>query len=263
MTTDFELDKTTGWINSGTINQSLTGAIKFKDSQQIPGGMDVPASVVTEMSIGDIPQRQPSMTAEKVINRYIEISGGEKFLNSLNATSAMAEGVFNGDTMVITVLKVAPYKMYMKYETSRHGVIESIYNNGKTIIKKDGQIVPIVDSSELEDLQVQSFVLADLGYEKLGYSMNLIPSEEDSTYKVLLISPKGRASFKYFSKKTGYLTKAVFTGGTTSYFSDYRNFGGFMINTKEVTINDKGNPEEIRLTDFILSPKYDDSIFNF
>lgn len=263
MRTDFLIDKTTGWISKGTIDQSLKGIIKFLDSQQIPGGMDVPASIATEMSIGEKPQEKTSMTAEKVIHRYIEVSGGEKFLNSLKATKAVAEGVFNGDSMVVTILKVVPFKTYMKFETAHDGIIESIYNNGKLILKKNGQVIPITDSSRLEDLQVHSFLLADMAYEKLGYTINLIPSDEDSTYRVQLISPKGMTTIKYFNKKTGYLTKAVFTDGTTSYFSDFQNFGGFMVNRKEVTINKQGSPEETHLTKFVLNPKYDPAIFDF
>jgi hypothetical protein len=263
MTADLLLDKTTGWISSGTISQSLKGEIKFLDSEQVPGGMDVPASVATEMSLGEKSQGSVSMTAEKVIHRYIEVSGGEKLLNSLKSTQAIAEGVLNGDSVVITILKVVPFKTYMKYETAHNGTIESIYNNRKVIFKKDGKVMPVVDSSGIEDLEVHSFLLADMAYQKLGYKMDLIPSDEDSTYRVQLTSPKGRITIKYFSKKTGYLTKGVFAEGTASYFYDFEKVGGFLVNRREIIINRQGNPEEIRLTKFVLNPKYDPSIFNF
>lgn len=53
MITDIEIDKASGWITGGTVSQKLKGTIKFLDSPQIPGGLEVPASILTEMALGD------------------------------------------------------------------------------------------------------------------------------------------------------------------------------------------------------------------
>lgn len=206
---------------------------------------------------------QDSMTAQKVIQHFVEVSGGEKFLNSLKATSATAKGVLNKDSFTFFMVKECPNKLYTKFESHALGTLESIYNNGKGMFKMNGETIPINTTTTLERMQINSFALADMAYEQLGFKMKLVPSDEQTAFKLELISPNSQTTYKYYDKKTGYLTKVISPEGAISYFSDYFTTNGFTLSRKQKTINPDGTVEEATLEQFIMNPKFDPSIFNF
>jgi hypothetical protein len=206
---------------------------------------------------------QDTMTAEKVIHRFIYVSGGAKFIDQLKTTSAYAKGTINGDSVLVTIIKAVPNKIYMKFQTTSYGTIETVYNNGKSIIKRNGENIPITDSSAFEPMLASSFVLADMAYERLGYRMKLLPSEDETAFKIELISPKHQTTVKFYDKRTGYLTKVIYPDGSISFYSDYFTTNGFTLSRKEKTINKNMIESEVYITEFILNPKFDPAIFKF
>lgn len=53
MTSTIKLAKKTGWIRDASIKQSLSGKVIFADNPQMPGGMEVPMSMESEIAIAD------------------------------------------------------------------------------------------------------------------------------------------------------------------------------------------------------------------
>lgn len=206
---------------------------------------------------------QDSTTAQQVIQNFIKASGGEKFLNSIKATTASAKGVFNKDSFSFFMVKECPNKLYTRFESPAFGTLETIYNNGKGIFKKNGEIIPINDPAVLERMHVNAFALADMAYEQLGYNMQVVPSDDEGAIKLEVKSQNGQITYKYYDKRTGYLTKMIFPDGTISYFIEYFTTNGFTLSRKQKTINPDGTLEEVTLDQFTVNPKYDASVFNF
>ncbi|NEM98179.1 DUF6263 family protein [Pontibacter burrus] len=48
---EIKVDKKTGWILEATINQNMKGDAHIKDNPQVPGGLTIPMTVATEMTI--------------------------------------------------------------------------------------------------------------------------------------------------------------------------------------------------------------------
>lgn len=53
MTSTIKLAKKTGWIHDASIKQSMSGKVIFSDSPQMPGGMEVPMSMDSDIAIAD------------------------------------------------------------------------------------------------------------------------------------------------------------------------------------------------------------------
>ncbi len=53
MTSDIKIDKKSGWILSAIIRQSIKGTAYIKDNQQMPGGMAIPMTMNSEMTISE------------------------------------------------------------------------------------------------------------------------------------------------------------------------------------------------------------------
>jgi len=53
MTSTIKIDKQTGWFIEAIITQNIKGKSHIKDNPQIPGGMDIPISIITKMKITD------------------------------------------------------------------------------------------------------------------------------------------------------------------------------------------------------------------
>ena len=53
MTSQLTIDKATGWIVEATINQDIQGDVYIKESPQMPNGMKIPMTMVSEMIIKD------------------------------------------------------------------------------------------------------------------------------------------------------------------------------------------------------------------
>ncbi len=51
MATELKVNKQTGWIEEGKLTQTLKGNAQTKDSPQTPGGMTIPMTIETNMSI--------------------------------------------------------------------------------------------------------------------------------------------------------------------------------------------------------------------
>ena len=51
MSSDIKIDKETGWTMSAIINQSIKGTAYVKDNPQIPGGMPIPMTMNSKMTI--------------------------------------------------------------------------------------------------------------------------------------------------------------------------------------------------------------------
>lgn len=51
MTSDITIDKTTGWVLSAKIDQTMKGTAYIKDNPQLPGGMAIPMTINNEMII--------------------------------------------------------------------------------------------------------------------------------------------------------------------------------------------------------------------
>lgn len=51
MASELKINKQTGWIEEGKLTQALKGNAVTKDSPQTPGGMTIPMTIDTSMSI--------------------------------------------------------------------------------------------------------------------------------------------------------------------------------------------------------------------
>lgn len=153
----------------------------------------------------------------------------------------------------------------MKLTIKEKGSTEIIYNDGRAIVRANGASTSITDSIMLDEMKANAFVIKEMAYETLGYTMKLLPpgALEGDVYKVELVSPIGNKTYKYYDKTTGYLTKSIQADGSTSFFTEYHTTNGFTTSRKEKDISATGTISEVYIQAFLMNPAFDPSLFDF
>ncbi|HET9826751.1 MAG TPA: hypothetical protein VFP87_15530 [Chitinophagaceae bacterium] len=206
---------------------------------------------------------QDTLTAEKVIDRFIGASGGEKRINQIKTIKFEAITVFNGDTTKTFVVK-APGKCSYVLSFPNGDEAETVYNNGKVTVKYNGVLRDDIPPGLLDFVETQRYFLTDMSYQKLGYKMKLLPGEDingKECHKVELESPRELKTIKYYDKRTGLLVKVVYHDDVVSYFSGYKSFKGFIVSTRETSDATNGATMESYVLKVSIDEDVDPSIF--
>jgi len=208
---------------------------------------------------------QTGVTAEQVLNRYVEKTGGEKRWKSVHTT--MFRGVVtleNGDSIVFAVVK-APNKYYIK-TTTPDGVWATIYRSGVGVSVHSGKIDTIYDKQKLDDLKLQSSILPDMEYKKLMYKMELSGVQKLDNidyYEIKLISPNGSTTWNYYDKKTGLLRMINYENKSKATFPEYKEFNGCLYPDRELLKLPDGRVIDMVLKGIMVNIPIDERLFNF
>jgi hypothetical protein len=186
---------------------------------------------------------QPLPTAEAVLDRYVEVTGGkaayQKHTNEiLKGTISFPDQGLNGQ---LTRYGMAPDKEYSVVELAPIGKIESGFTNG-IAWEKSAILGPRVKTGDERDQAAREAQFnGSAEWRKLFAKAELAGSESvngEDCYKVLLTPAAGKPETQYFSKKSGLLLKtkatAVSPMGEVAVeveVSDYKSFDGILLPT--------------------------------
>ena len=186
---------------------------------------DINGEVVVEEEGNGLP---PGLTAEKVVERYIEVRGGREKLAALKDVATEMEASMGGQTFAIKI-----------YETEGKKAVVSPM--GKQVL--DGE---------------QGMMNPELDYAGNGFKLKLIAKKKvngEDVYQVELTSPKGQKVTQYYSVATGFLIQSAMKGGTIS-FSNYLEVGGVKF-PYEI----KQGPLPLKVKSIKVNEGIDESIF--
>ncbi len=179
------------------------------------------------------------MTAEKVIQNYLQAIGGEEALARLREVESTFEfAIPNFGTMEMSVLQKDNNKIAVL--TSMQGQLMSsrIYNGGKA--KEDGMGGSrTLEGDELEDLKEQAYLCKEQAYLSKGYRLTLKGIENvggKDAYAITVERPDGQKSNEFYEVETGLKIREVRTetdmsGKPTTIstdFSEYRAVEGVL-----------------------------------
>jgi zinc protease len=211
------------------------------------------------------------MTAQNVIDNYIEAIGGKSKLESVKSIKQLGEMEMQGQKIITEISQKAPNKFLN--ETKMNGMLiqkqvfdgEKGYMNGMQGEKE-------ITGDELEELKYQATFNAELKYEKLGYKLDLVGSEEvegANAYKIKVTSPAGDISFDYYDADSGLkimnkATKETPQGSfdQTQMIQDYKKVNGIMYPHK-IVIKNSMMPQDmvLKITDIKVNIDIPDSQF--
>ncbi|OFX85920.1 MAG: hypothetical protein A2W99_17085 [Bacteroidetes bacterium GWF2_33_16] len=175
------------------------------------------------------------ITAEKVIENYIEAIGGKDSLENVETIIQKANTSMNGMTISMVTYKKAPNKFTMEVFMNSNLLNKQSFDGEKGKMK-GFQGEKEITGEELEELKIESIINQELKYQELGISLTLDGVEKingEDAYKIAVIKPNNKKSYDFYSIETGLkiLTRQTIVAPQGEFvqsqsYSDYREING-------------------------------------
>jgi len=176
------------------------------------------------------------MTAQKVIDQYIDAIGGEKNLKKIKDITVKLSMEMQGMSMNQVIYKKVPDKYAM--EMSMNGnTIQKIVFDGTS-----GKTSGMQGNADLTEDQIANLkynnipIVPDMQYSDEGYKLELKGMEEvdgQKAYNIMVTTPDGNQQQEYYSLDTGLKLRTVSTMSTpqgeitqTVDYSNYKEVDG-------------------------------------
>lgn len=174
------------------------------------------------------------VTAQSVIDKYIEVIGGAENIRSIEDRTTIMRGTVQGINITIVSQLKLPDKF--KQEIKAGGMDQFVYFDGeKGVMLAAGNKIDIT-GAELEKLKYEATIPFMLMLDELNISTELTGVEEvdgKQAYRIEFTSPSGSKWSQYFDVESGFKLKEVkeisspqATFNQETYFSDYKNIEG-------------------------------------
>jgi len=172
------------------------------------------------------------VTAETVLNKYIEAIGGAKKIKKIKDVTIQATATAQGMTLNLDQYAIVPDKFLMQIGAGSMVFGKQIYNAGKGVVisPMSGENKPM-EAAELEAFKDQAMVFSEMYYVSNGYKLTLLGIEEQSEkgqwYKLEIERPSGEKSTEYYDVASGLKTKIEMKDNIVE-LSDYKEAGGVL-----------------------------------
>jgi zinc protease len=210
------------------------------------------------------------LTAEKVLNSYIEAIGGQKKIQDVKTLKIVSSASVQGQSLTRTQTKKAP--AMNKEELSAGGqVMNASVTDGKDVsVIAMGQPRPL----ENKDKEAQIFAGAafrELTYPTLGAKVNLKGIEKvegKDAYAVEYNLPLGSKVTDYYDAQSGLKVQTVTTRSSpqgeaviTVSYADYKEVNGIKVPHTTTTTGAFPFPLKFVVESYEINPKVDDATF--
>lgn len=234
---------------------------------------------LTTLTLTILVLRIQAQTADQIVQKYIQQTGGEKALKAIKTITSSGKYNYGGIEFPFTAIAKAPNKY--KFIVPLNGKHYTQVFNGKTGWKMDAfknetkpQYLtgkPARALANEADVEIESPLI---NYEKKGFSIHLEGKETiegKECFKVNLFKKEGEIEsyfidsqkynliMKRASSKNDELEKTILD----AYFSDYREVNGVKIPFEVSYKLKEQNILKITTEKMEMNSKVDDSIFKF
>ena len=149
------------------------------------------------------------VTAQSVINKYIEAIGGKEKLMSVKTTLSTANVTIEGAPFKPTaeIKKMAPNKESMEMTIEGMGtVMKQKFNGDSGYVEQQGMKKEMT-AEEIAEKQADSGIFPELNYDMANVSLESMTTiEGKDVYKVKVMNGD-KASYRYYDAETGYLLR--------------------------------------------------------
>ena len=271
VTTDDVLATAKKFIKPGNANVLVVGkaeeVAKNLTKFSITGKLDY-YDIYGEKYDPNVKKAPEGLTAEQVINKYIDAVGGREKLLKVQDETMKLGGAMQGMNISVTIIRKAPNKLYQLVDFGV-GQQKTIFDGTKGKTSQMGQEQEI-SGDQLESMKIQATFNAYLDYAKLGIKLELTGMEtinNKDTYKVTLTYPSGKKSYQNYEVESGYLVRQTGTVESaqgavniSTEFVDYKETKGFMVPQKIIQGTPMGSLE-LTLTSYEFNTNPGDDNF--
>ena len=206
------------------------------------------------------------MSAEQVIDKYIQAIGGKEKLMAIKDESMSMEASVQGMTLEMVSMKKDPGKVKISVTAMGNEVQSQVFDGKSGKVTQQGQSAAM-DEKELKKASGDALIFPELHYAKLGYKLSYKGTEAvngSEAHKVVIEDPQGNKETTFFDVKTGYMVKNVEVneaGTQTTEFADYQEQNGIFIPRKVVIAGVLPFPLEFKVKSIEWNKGLDDAKF--
>ncbi len=171
------------------------------------------------------------MTAEKVIENYINAIGGEARLSEITDLVIKMSAEMQGMTIEMESNQKAPGKILLTTSMGGNVLQKQVFDGERGMVSAMGQNMEL-SGKQLSDMKMQAKLNLEMEYKSLGFGLKLLdPDNIDGkpVYKVQITSPEGTVKTEFFDVTTGLKVRTVSSQDTqmgpmtiTVNYGDYR-----------------------------------------
>ncbi|MDF1611630.1 insulinase family protein [Stygiobacter electus] len=208
------------------------------------------------------------LTAEQVIDKYIQVMGGKDKLSQMKDETMKLTGSMQGMNLVVTITRKAPNKLFQLIDFGV-GQQKTVFDGTRGKVSAMGQEQEL-SGSQLEEMKVQAALNAFLDYASQGIKLELAgmePINKKDAYKINLIYPSGKKNSQYYDAATGFLIRTNSTVDSpqgslsiTIDYDDYKELNGYMVAHKMIQGTPMGSIE-LTLSSYEVNKNVSDDLF--
>jgi len=207
------------------------------------------------------------MTAQQVVDNYIQAIGGKDAVAKIKTIRSVAEGNIQGQPMKMTFLSTIYDQS--KMEVSAGGMVmqKIIYSKGAGIQEAMGQKQPLGET-EIEGMKESGVPIKEARFAEMGIKLALKSIEVVDgveAYKVLATSPSGKETTYYFNADTGLKMQEMTSQAgmtVTSKYEDYKEVDGVKFSHKLTQLGVAPFPLEFKVTELKTNVILDEDAFD-
>ncbi len=209
------------------------------------------------------------VTADGIINDYINAIGGTKNLGKLKSYKFAMSTTMQGMPLEINIYKQAPNYFMSEVKSGEMVVQKQVYNGEKG--KSSGmQGSKEMTEEELASMKYESALFPELNYTGEGYQLELKGMDkvgDKDVYVINVTNPVGDKSTDYYAVDSKLLLKKVETieaqGNSIVQESVYSNYKAVKNIMFPYQINQTVGPQKIdmKVESIELNKKYDSAMF--
>ena len=210
------------------------------------------------------------MTAEKVLEDYINAIGGKKKISGVKSIKSVMTGDTQMGQIMMTTVTVAPDKFAMMIGAGGMTIQQIVVDGNKGKMNGMGGSKDI-PAEEIEDYKDQATPFIETKYAEMGYKIELKEVEAlngKQCYVILITDPKGQAKTEYFDMANGLKTRTVQTVGegaeaqTSIYdYADYKAVSGIKMPHTTTATGMMPMPLTLKAKSIEINGTIEDAIF--
>lgn len=211
---------------------------------------------------------QIQLTARQVIDKSVEATGGQQYLQSIRTLYSNMATEMEGRKVNWITKEMLPNKGSFQIVYQNRIVFENFYDGDKGYDFRDGKKL-LADQEEFSDKKFRRNIFNELDFlDSTLYTLTLLGAEKvkkEDCYKVKATCVNGSLRVLYYSKKT-FLKLRVdkFTtekgGFSTTYFLGYKKYGKLTYYT-ELVFGDGEKTQKATMVELLANDKISDADF--
>lgn len=206
-----------------------------------------------------------SLTAEKVVDKYLDAIGGKEKLANVKTLKSVQEAEIQGMKITAELLvdqskPIAVQSMKMGRQVMSKFII---YQDKATMINQGQQ--QEVPAEMFKSLKNALEIFPELNYAKNGTKLlldGMVKANEEDAYKVIVTSADGTKTVNYYSVASGLKLKSESASDGEAEINEYKDYNGIKLPAVS-TIKSPNIPVPLKMVavEQVINPSFNEADF--